>query len=200
VSCTGGFAFSGGCFSTRPVVSRHARRLAACWWTQGIIATRVDVHRLPLRSPGIEEARRVLESADAKALVAAKRVGLSRSLLDLASLIATAQKHGWALVALDCALETTTPAGEPIANVLATFAQCERRSISQRTRAALALKRSQGVRLGRPPAHAPGLRRRASQHSRPDDLGGPRERTAAHCGCRGMDRLPNLVHLSVAKV
>ena len=38
-----------------------------------------------------------------------------------------------------------------MANVLATFAQFERRLIGQRTREALAVKRSQGVRLGRPP-------------------------------------------------
>ncbi len=107
------------------------------------------------KRPGIEEALRVLESADAQALVAAKQIGLSRSLLDLASLVASAQKQGWALVALDCALETTTPAGEAIANVLATFAPLERRLISQRTREALALKRSQGVRLGRPPTMSP---------------------------------------------
>ncbi len=107
------------------------------------------------KRPGIEEALRVLESADAQALVAAKQIGLSRSLLDLASLVASAQKQGWALVALDCALETTTPAGEAIANVLATFAPLERRLISQRTRQALALKRSQGVRLGRPPTMSP---------------------------------------------
>jgi DNA invertase Pin-like site-specific DNA recombinase len=56
------------------------------------------------------------------------------------------------LVALDCAVDTTTPAGEAMANVLAVFAQFERRLISQRTREALAVKRSQGVRLGRPPA------------------------------------------------
>jgi len=37
-----------------------------------------------------------------------------------------------------------------MANVLATFAQFERRLISQRTQDALAIKRSQGVRLGRP--------------------------------------------------
>src|SRR5437764_773761 len=37
-----------------------------------------------------------------------------------------------------------------MANVLATFAQFERRLISQRTREALAVKRAQGVRLGRP--------------------------------------------------
>jgi DNA invertase Pin-like site-specific DNA recombinase len=35
--------------------------------------------------------------------------------------------------------------------VLATFARFERRLISQRPRAALARKRAQGVRLGRPP-------------------------------------------------
>jgi DNA invertase Pin-like site-specific DNA recombinase len=100
-----------------------------------------------LKPPGSEEALRVLESGDAKALVAAKLDKHSQALLDLATLIATAQKQGWALVAL----ETTTPAGEAIANVLATFAPCEHRLISKRTREALALKRSQGVRLGRPP-------------------------------------------------
>jgi DNA invertase Pin-like site-specific DNA recombinase len=37
-----------------------------------------------------------------------------------------------------------------MANVLATFAQFERRLIGQRTREALAVKRKEGVRLGRP--------------------------------------------------
>ena len=116
-----------------------------------------DAHRSAndRRRPGIVEALRVLESAEANALVAWKQAGLSRSLLELASLIATAQKQGWALVALDCTLETTRPAGEAIANLLATFAPCERRLISQRTREALARKRSQGVRLGRPPTMSP---------------------------------------------
>src|SRR5207244_12227040 len=62
-----------------------------------------------------------------------------------------APKAGWALVALDCAGDTTTPAGGAMASVLATLAQFERRLIGQRTREALAVKRSQGVRLGRPP-------------------------------------------------
>jgi DNA invertase Pin-like site-specific DNA recombinase len=38
----------------------------------------------------------------------------------------------------------------PVANLLATFAQFERRLIGQRTKEALAAKRAQGVRLGRP--------------------------------------------------
>jgi DNA invertase Pin-like site-specific DNA recombinase len=107
------------------------------------------------KRPGVEEALQVLESADAMALVAAKQVGLSQAMLDLASLVAAAQKQGWALVALDCTLATTTPARAAIANVLATFAPCERRLISQRIRQALALKRAQGVRLGRPPTMSP---------------------------------------------
>jgi DNA invertase Pin-like site-specific DNA recombinase len=43
-------------------------------------------------------------------------------------------------------------------NILATFAQFERRLISQRTKDALAVKRSQGVRLGRPSTMAPEAR------------------------------------------
>ena len=39
-------------------------------------------------------------------------------------------REGWALVALDCALETTAPAGEALPNVLATFAPFERRLIA----------------------------------------------------------------------
>src|SRR5439155_20652792 len=103
-----------------------------------------------LKRPGIQEALRVLKEGDAKALVAAKLDRLSRSMIDFTGLMATAQKQGWALVALDCAVDTTTPAGEAMANVLATFAQFERRLISQRTREAHAAKRSQGIRLGRP--------------------------------------------------
>ena len=41
-------------------------------------------------------------------------------------------------------------AGEMVANVILSTAQYERRLIGQRTRDALAAKRAQGVRLGRP--------------------------------------------------
>jgi DNA invertase Pin-like site-specific DNA recombinase len=102
------------------------------------------------KRPGIAEPLRLLEAADKQALVAAKRDRLSRVLLDLASLVATAQQQGWALVALDCALEPT-PTEEATANLLATFAPFERQLISQRTTAALAATRAHGVRLGRPP-------------------------------------------------
>jgi DNA invertase Pin-like site-specific DNA recombinase len=104
-----------------------------------------------LRRPGIKAALDVLESGDATALVVAKLDRLSRSLLDFTKLMAMAQKQSWALVALDCAVDTSTPTGEAMASMVATFAQLERRLIGQRTREALAIKKAQGVRLGRPP-------------------------------------------------
>lgn len=103
-----------------------------------------------LRRPGVQEALSVLAEGGADALVVAKLDRLSRSMLDFAALMNAAQKQGWALVALDLGVDTSTPSGEMIANVLATFAQFERRLISQRTREALAQKRASGVQLGRP--------------------------------------------------
>jgi DNA invertase Pin-like site-specific DNA recombinase len=110
-----------------------------------------------LKRPGVQAALEALSRGEASALVVAKLDRLSRSMLDFAGVMASAQKQSWALVALDCAVDTTTPAGEAMAHVLATFAQFERRLIGQRTREALAVKRADGVRLGRPPAVPPEL-------------------------------------------
>src|SRR5437867_3123105 len=58
-------------------------------------------------------------------------------MIDFTALMGKAQNQGWALVALDLAVDTTTPVGEATANMLATFAQFERRLISQRTKEGL---------------------------------------------------------------
>ena len=112
-----------------------------------------------MRRPGVQEAIRALEAGEADAIVVSKLDRLSRSMVDFSDLLARAQKRGWALVALDC-VDTTSPSGEAMANMLATFAQFERRLISQRTKDALAVKRAQGVRLGRPPVLSDELRDR----------------------------------------
>jgi DNA invertase Pin-like site-specific DNA recombinase len=103
-----------------------------------------------LKRPGITRALEELQRGRADALVVSKLDRLSRSMLDFTTLMARATKENWALVALDCAVDTTTAAGEAMAHVLATFAQFERRLIGQRTREALAQKKAQGVQLGRP--------------------------------------------------
>jgi len=142
-------AMSGaGLEAQRAAIAREARRRG--WELVETIEDR-GYSAKDLRRPGVQEALRALEAGDAKALVVAKLDRLSRSMLDFASLMATAQKQHWALVALDVAVDTSTPAGEMLVNVLATFSQFERRLIGQRTKEALAAKKAQGVRLGRPP-------------------------------------------------
>lgn len=101
--------------------------------------------------PALARALTLVTAGDADVLVVAKLDRLSRSLLDFAALMARSQKEGWSLVALDLGVDTSTPAGEFMASVMASAAQWERRIIAQRTRDALQVKRSQGVRLGRPP-------------------------------------------------
>jgi len=101
---------------------------------------------------GLQRALEAVEAGMADGLVVAKLDRLSRSLLDFAALMERARKRGWNLIALDLSVDTSTPAGEMMASVLATFAQFERRLIGQRTKDALAVKRAQGVQLGRPRA------------------------------------------------
>lgn len=118
--------------------------------------TLVDVHvdavtaKSMQKRPGLAAAMAAVESGTAGGLVVAKLDRLSRSLRDFAELMARAQAEGWNLVALDLGIDLSTPSGEFMANVTASAAQWERRIIGQRTRDALAVKRAQGVQLGRP--------------------------------------------------
>ena len=103
------------------------------------------------KRPELERVLAVLEAGFADALVVAKLDRLTRSLLDFVTLTARAREQGWAIVVLDKGFDMTTPNGRLMANMLASFAEYERELISERTKAALAVKRRQGHRLGRPP-------------------------------------------------
>jgi DNA invertase Pin-like site-specific DNA recombinase len=85
--------------------------------------------------------------------------------------MAKAQRQGWGVIALDVQVDTSTASGEAMANMLATFAQFERRLIGQRTKEALAVKRAAGVQLGRPPTLSEAVARRIQrQRARGDSL------------------------------
>jgi len=100
---------------------------------------------------GLSQALEQIEVGGDDCLVVAKLDRLSRSLADFANLMERSRRRGWALIALDLGIDTTTPSGELLSSVVASVAQYERRLIGQRTKEALAVKRQQGVRLGRPP-------------------------------------------------
>ncbi len=104
-----------------------------------------------LSRPALDMAMDDLANGSGNVLMVAKLDRLTRSVHDATGLMATAERSGWGLVALDAPVDTTTPQGAAMAQVLAVFAELERRLIGERTKAALAVRRAQGVRLGRPP-------------------------------------------------
>lgn len=116
--------------------------------------------------PGLRLALELLRQGEADGLAVAKMDRLSRSLLDFSTILATAKKQDWELHALDCPVDPSTPAGEAMISVMATFSQLERRLAGVRTREALAVRRQQGVRLGRPPTLSPSVVARISEERR----------------------------------
>jgi DNA invertase Pin-like site-specific DNA recombinase len=103
-----------------------------------------------LNRPGLQNALELLRDGEVDVLIAAKVDRLSRSVGDFAGLMERAQKEGWEIVALDLGMDSTTPTGRMMANLLASFSQYERELIGQRTKEALAVKKANGVKLGRP--------------------------------------------------
>jgi DNA invertase Pin-like site-specific DNA recombinase len=100
--------------------------------------------------PGLTSALDRLDAGDADVLLVLRVDRLSRSVSDFANLMARAQRRKWALAALDLGVDTSTPAGDLMAHVLASVAQYERKVIGQRTREGMAQRRSEGVHIGRP--------------------------------------------------
>jgi DNA invertase Pin-like site-specific DNA recombinase len=110
--------------------------------------------------PGLERALASCRSGDVSGLVVSKLDRVTRSVVDLGRMIERAKREGWNLVALDFGLDLSTPQGKLVANVLVSVSEWEREIIGQRTREALAVKRAQGVRLGRPRTVPESVRRR----------------------------------------
>jgi len=114
----------------------------------GWLSGHPDVHVLVTVQDREHEVE--VDRGEADVLVSAKLDRVSRSVADFARLLERANSRGWRLVLLDLGVDTSTPAGEFVANTIANSAQYEGRLIGQRTREGLAAKRAAGVRLGRP--------------------------------------------------
>ena len=84
---------------------------------------------------------------------------LGRSLTDLLNILQGLHDKGVGLFLHQQGLDTTTPAGKAMFQMMGVFAEFERAMIQERVRAGLARARSEGKRLGRPPI-APALEKR----------------------------------------
>jgi DNA invertase Pin-like site-specific DNA recombinase len=85
-------------------------------------------------------------------LAVAKLDRLSRSVLDFASLLRRADDGAWSLVVLDLGVDTTTPNGRLVVQILMAIAEWERKMIGVRTREGMAQSRK---RIGRKPGSKP---------------------------------------------
>lgn len=92
----------------------------------------------------------VLRDGQADVLVVAKLDRLSRSVSDFAAILAQSQREGWALDICDLGVDTTTPSGKMVAQIMMVLAEWEREMIGDRTKRALEQARASGTRLGRP--------------------------------------------------
>lgn len=101
------------------------------------------------KRPKLAEALSALAGKEADGLVVAKLDRLSRSVVDFGKILAESRGQGWALVALDLQVDTSTSTGKMVANVLMTVAEWERETIVERTKAALAAAKAKRKQLGR---------------------------------------------------
>lgn len=103
-----------------------------------------------LARPGLYAALNHLASRQADVLVVAKLDRVSRSVQDFARILDWFDRAECTFVALDLSVDTSTPGGRLVANVLASVAEWEVAIISARTRDGLAAKRAGGGTISRP--------------------------------------------------
>ena len=107
--------------------------------------------------PGLAAALDDLDHGRAEVLLVSRLDRLSRSLPVSGEVLERAEERGWAVQALDIAMDMTTPAGELLAGMLIVMARYERRAIHERIVAALAHAKEHGTKSGRPIGRVSGL-------------------------------------------
>lgn len=86
---------------------------------------------------------------DVDGIVVAKLDRLSRSVHDFSGILKLAAARRWSVVAIDLGVDTSTPTGKLVANVMMSVAEWEREVIGERTSAAMQAAKRQGRHMGR---------------------------------------------------
>jgi DNA invertase Pin-like site-specific DNA recombinase len=138
----------------KAAAKRHGWQVVETFADEGISGAKGRDKRPGLNKLLLGVARRDFD------LVAAWSVDrLGRSLQHLISILGEIHAKGVGLYLHQQGLDTTTPAGEAMFQMLGVFAQFERAMIRERVNAGLARARAQGKTLGRPKV-APTVERR----------------------------------------
>jgi len=114
--------------------------LASIYTDAGISGKRADNRQ------GLQKA--LNEIGDCDALVVYSLSRLARSTKDTIDIAEQLSKKNAALVSISEKIDTTTAAGKMVFRILAVLSEFERDQVSERTRSALAYKRSNGEKTG----------------------------------------------------
>jgi DNA invertase Pin-like site-specific DNA recombinase len=110
-----------------------------------------SVELAPADRLALSEAFTILRNHDADVLMVPGFDHVCRSVGDLLDLLGLAERSEFGIVALDSGVDTTVPGSRRTAVAVAgVLAAWHRRTIAERTRAALSAKKAGGGRLGRP--------------------------------------------------
>ena len=117
------------------------------------IITDAGVSASKLDRPGLNKALGMLKAQEADGLLVVKLDRLTRSVVDLGSLVRDYfGERGSALMSVSENIDTRSAAGRLVLNVLASVSQWEREAIAERTKAAMEFKKSKGEFTGGPRA------------------------------------------------
>jgi DNA invertase Pin-like site-specific DNA recombinase len=105
--------------------------------------------------PKLSELLKTLGTGDTLIVYALDRLG--RKCGELVVLLDDLQKRGIILVSVREGIDLGSIGGRFVAQIFAALGEMERNLISERTRTALAAKKSQGAVLGRPLKHTPAM-------------------------------------------
>jgi DNA invertase Pin-like site-specific DNA recombinase len=111
-----------GLDAQRAAIAEHAERKGwAVEWCEdeGLTGSKFN--------HGLRRALDLLRTKQADALVVTKMDRLARSVVNAADIMRAAQYQGWSLVVLDLGMNLSTPSGKAMAQMLAVFAELERR-------------------------------------------------------------------------
>lgn len=132
------------------VAERHGWHVAAVFKDEGISGTKGRDQR-----PGFNQLCQGIARREFDQVAAWSVDRLGRSLQDLVTFLGELQGKGVDLYLHQQGIDTSTPAGKAMFQMMGVFAEFERAMIVERVNAGLARARAEGKRLGRPSAMTP---------------------------------------------
>ncbi|KAF2412529.1 recombinase [Microbacterium sp. B35-04] len=138
-----------GLESQRDTIQRYAdtHGWEVVWYMDEGLSAK-SLHRPQLQA-ALTRLHSLPKQRDVDGIVVAKLDRLSRSVHDFSGILKVSAARKWSVVAIDLGVDTSTPTGKLVANVMMSVAEWEREVIGERTSAAMQAAKRQGKHMGR---------------------------------------------------